>query len=42
MGRAGATTFHTISGANHNYYGRGWRRELAELVLKFVEQTAVK
>jgi pimeloyl-ACP methyl ester carboxylesterase len=42
MGRAGATTFQTIAGANHNYYGRGWRRELAELVLKFVEQTAVK
>ena len=37
MGAPDATQFHTIEGANHNYYSRNWRRELVELILAFLK-----
>ncbi len=36
FGRRGATRFLTIEGANHNFYGEVWRRELIEAVQAFV------
>jgi pimeloyl-ACP methyl ester carboxylesterase len=36
MGAPGATRFHTITGANHNYYSRAWRHELAREIVSFL------
>lgn len=35
-GQPGGTHFHTIDGANHNFYSRAWRKELAEKILAFL------
>jgi len=40
MGARARTVFHTIPGANHNFYARAWREELAGLILEFLEQSA--
>ncbi len=36
MAAPGSTRFHTIEGANHNYYGRAWRNELARKIIDFL------
>ena len=36
MGSPQHTTFHTIPGANHNFYAQAWRRELRDLILAFM------
>jgi pimeloyl-ACP methyl ester carboxylesterase len=36
MGSTNQTTFHTIEGANHNFYSLAWREELCQRVLAFV------
>ena len=38
MGSRTQTTFHTIPGANHNFYALTWREELCRLVLDFLER----
>ncbi|MCW8130825.1 MAG: alpha/beta fold hydrolase [Planctomycetota bacterium] len=35
-GCAAQVRFETIAGANHNFYNRGWREELARLTLSFL------
>jgi pimeloyl-ACP methyl ester carboxylesterase len=37
MGSREKTVFHTIEGANHNFYSRAWREELARRILDFIE-----
>jgi pimeloyl-ACP methyl ester carboxylesterase len=36
MGAKSATAFHTIAGANHNFYGRAWREELVARIIEFL------
>ena len=38
MGENGSAIFHTIDGANHNFYGRAWREELIRVVLQFIQK----
>ncbi|MCY3021451.1 MAG: alpha/beta fold hydrolase [Planctomycetota bacterium] len=38
MGSRQHTVFHTIPGANHNFYARAWREELCGLALRFLDQ----
>lgn len=38
MGTPGRVAFHTVPGANHNFYGRGWREEMAGEILGFLER----
>jgi len=38
MGSREKTVFHTIEGANHNFYSRAWREELARRILDFIER----
>lgn len=38
MGARQHTVFHTIPGANHNFYAQAWRQELRTLILTFLEQ----
>ena len=38
MGSPERTAFHTIPGANHNFYARAWRTELCKLILDFVNR----
>ena len=38
MGSREKTVFHTIEGANHNFYSRAWREELALRILDFIER----
>jgi len=37
-GCAANAVFHTISGANHNFYGQGWRDELAGRITTFFRE----
>ena len=37
MGARSQVNFHTVPGANHNFYGRAWREELVREILKFLE-----
>lgn len=39
MGAPGRVVFHTVAGANHNFYGRGWREEMAREILGFLEKS---
>jgi pimeloyl-ACP methyl ester carboxylesterase len=38
MGSRDHTVFHTIPGANHNFYNKAWREELATLILTFLQK----
>ncbi len=38
MAQPGRTRFHTVPGANHNFYGKAWREELAREILSFLEK----
>ena len=38
MAAPGATRFHTIAGANHNYYSRAWRQELSREIVNFLNR----
>lgn len=38
MGSREGTEFHTVAGANHNYYGKAWREELSDRILRFIER----
>lgn len=38
MGARDHTVFHTIPGANHNFYSKAWREELATLILAFLQK----
>jgi pimeloyl-ACP methyl ester carboxylesterase len=40
MAAPGRTRFHTIAGANHNFYSRAWREELASMILRFLDGPA--
>ena len=42
MAAPGAARFHTIAGANHNFYGRAWREELARTILEFVASLSAR
>ncbi|MGD0093544.1 MAG: alpha/beta hydrolase [Planctomycetota bacterium] len=37
MGSPEQTAFHTIPGANHNFYARAWREELRRVILAFLD-----
>ncbi len=37
MGAPGRARFHTVPGANHNFYGKAWREELWEEIRAFLE-----
>jgi hypothetical protein len=37
MGTGGRVQFHTVAGANHNFYGKAWREQLLEQIVKFLE-----
>jgi len=39
MGARAETRFHTIAGANHNFYGRGWREELSWMIVEFLNRS---
>lgn len=36
MGAPGGTQFHTIEGANHNFYSRAWREQLSAKIVEFL------
>jgi len=38
MGAREKTAFHTVEGANHNFYARAWREELARKIVEFVNE----
>lgn len=38
MGQKSAVRFHTVPGANHNFYGKAWREELVREILEFLRQ----
>lgn len=38
LGEKGRVAFHTVAGANHNFYGRAWRGELLEKILAFLDE----
>ena len=38
LGEKGRVTFHTVAGANHNFYGRAWREELLKKILAFLDE----
>ncbi|HLX62745.1 MAG TPA: alpha/beta hydrolase [Planctomycetota bacterium] len=37
MGAPGRVRFHTVNGANHNFYGKAWREELLREILEFLD-----
>jgi dipeptidyl aminopeptidase/acylaminoacyl peptidase len=39
MGAPGRVRFHTVPGANHNFYGRDWREAVLREVVEFLERT---
>jgi len=42
MGSPEATHFHTIDGANHNFYSRAWREELSAKIIEFLNKNAAR
>jgi len=38
MGSREHTVFHTVGGANHNFYAQAWREELCKLILAFLAE----
>jgi pimeloyl-ACP methyl ester carboxylesterase len=42
MGSRECTAFHTIPGANHNFYAQAWREELGKLVSDFLATVSKK
>lgn len=36
MGKPKRVEFHTVSGANHNFYGKAWREEMVTEILRFL------
>lgn len=37
FGEKNRVSFHTVPGANHNFYGKAWRSELLEKIVAFLE-----
>ena len=37
LGAPNRVRFHTVPGANHNFYGKAWREELANAILEFLK-----
>ena len=38
QGMGSRARFHTVPGANHNFYGRAWREELLREILSFLDE----
>ena len=38
LGAPGRVRFHTVPGANHNFYGKAWREEMVAEILAFLEK----